>query len=141
MLSEFVNNPIYGVEIAMTALPLSPWELQNPEQLAELLSAAQTWKEIEALAKAYPDWKREAWELLSPEKREYIQQLKRWKDCPAAQKFPLGCTVERINSAQGLTGEVISYWSAYGIDYVTFRVEQDIDWCRATFLRRVKAES
>ncbi|MEA5500184.1 MAG: hypothetical protein WAN66_22345 [Limnoraphis robusta] len=125
----------------MTALPLSRWELQNPQQLAELLTTAQTWKEIEALGKAYPDWKREAWELLSPEKREYIQQLKQWKDCPTAQKFPLGCTVERINSTQGLTGQVISYWSAYGVDYVMFRVGQDIDWCQAIFLKRVKADN
>ncbi|MEL7037283.1 MAG: hypothetical protein AAFO04_16905 [Cyanobacteria bacterium J06592_8] len=124
----------------MTALPLSHWELQNPQQLAELLTTAQTWKEIEALGAAYPQWKREAWESLSTEKQEYIKQLKKWKDYQAAQKFPLGCTVKRINSTQGLSGQVISYWSAYDIDYVTFKVGDDIDWCRATFLQRVNLE-
>ncbi|MDY7021712.1 MAG: hypothetical protein SWJ54_10175 [Cyanobacteriota bacterium] len=124
----------------MTALPLSRWELQSPQQLADLLATAQTWKEIEALGAAYPQWKRKAWELLSPEKQDHIHQLKKWKDYPAAQKFPLGCTVERINSTQGLTGQVISYWSAYDIDYVTFKVGDDIDWCRVTFLQKVNLE-
>ena len=125
----------------MAALPLSRWELETPQQLAELLTTAQTWKEVEALGQAYSHWKREAWELLSPEKREYIQLLKQWKDCPTAQKFPPGCTVERVNSTQGLTGQVINYWSAYGIDYVTFRVGPDIDWCRVSYLRRVNLEN
>lgn len=125
----------------MTALPLSRIQLQNPQQLAEQLTAAQTWKEIEVLGQIPSDLKKAAWALLSPEKREYIQQLKQWKDCPIAQKFPPGCTVERINSTQGLTGQVLRYWSAYGIDYVTFQVGPDIDWCRAADLRRVQVET
>ncbi|MDY7014879.1 MAG: hypothetical protein SVX43_15000, partial [Cyanobacteriota bacterium] len=113
------------------------FELQSPAELAETLKQALKWTEIEALSAAYPHWKAEAWELLSGDDRDRIKLLKRWKNHPVAQKFPLGCCVQRFDNSEGKRGKVINYWSAYGIEYVTFRVGEDIDWCRAQYLKRI----
>jgi hypothetical protein len=119
----------------MSALALSTFELHSPTQLAEALKQSPKWTQIEALTSTYAHWKAEAWELLSGEDRDRIKLLKRWKDHPVAQKFPLGCSVQRYDDSQAQRGKVINYWSAYGIDYVTFRVGEDIDWCRAQYLK------
>ncbi|MDY6781224.1 MAG: hypothetical protein SW833_01485 [Cyanobacteriota bacterium] len=121
----------------MSALALSAFELHSPTELAEALKQSLKWTQIEALTSTYPHWKAEAWDLLSGDDRDRIKLLKRWKDCPAAQKFPLGSSVQRHDNTQGQRGKVINYWSAYGIDYVTFRVGEDIDWCRAQYLKRI----
>jgi hypothetical protein len=122
----------------MSALPLSDLEPHSPEELAQYITSAQSWKEIELLTTAYSDWKVAAWGLLSEADQSRIKQLKRWANHPVAQKFPLGCGVERISSTQKQVGTVIEYWSAYGIDYITFKVGVDIDWCRASYLKRTK---
>ncbi|NEO26529.1 MAG: hypothetical protein F6K03_06430 [Kamptonema sp. SIO4C4] len=121
----------------MSALPIPDFQLNSPEDLAELLRDVQTWQEVEALTTAYAHWKVKAWELLSEEEKERLQTLKQWKDYAIAQKFPPGCTVQRLNDTQGLTGQVIKYWQAYGVDYITFQVGDDIDWCRASNLKKM----
>lgn len=122
----------------MSALPIPDLEPHSPEELAQYIISAQSWKEIEVLTTAYSDWKVAAWGLLSEADRSRIKQLKQWAYHPVAQKFPLGCAVERVGSTQKQVGTVISYWSAYGIDYITFQVGVDIDWCRASYLKRIK---
>lgn len=122
----------------MSALPIPDFELHSPQELAKLLKSAKTWPEIEALTTAYGHWKVKAWELLAQSDRQRIQALKQYKDFTAiAQKFPLGCTVQRLNDTQGLTGEVTQYWRAYGVDYITFQVGEDIDWCQVSNLTRI----
>lgn len=121
----------------MSALPLSDFELHSAEELAQYLQSASTWREIESLVDAYAHWKVDAWKLLSKSEQDRIQELKQWKDHDVAQKFPLGCKVQRLNDTQGCQGTVVNYWSAYGIDYVTFKVGPDTDWCRATNLKRI----
>ncbi|MGB3532309.1 MAG: hypothetical protein WBA13_02205 [Microcoleaceae cyanobacterium] len=122
----------------MSALPLPDLEPHSPEELAQYIISAQSWKEIEVLTTAYSDLKVAAWGLLSEADQIRIKQLKQWKDNPVALKFPLGCGVERVSSNQKQVGTVINYWSAYGIDYITFQVGSDIDWCRASYLKRTK---
>lgn len=119
----------------MSAQPLLKFEIQTAAELAEYLRSATTWREVEALTQNYAHWKLEAWKLLSEAEKERIKYLKHWQDHPVSQEFPPGCLVQRINSNKGLVGKVLNYWSAYGIDYVTFQVGQDIDWCRASFLK------
>lgn len=124
----------------MSAQPLLKFEVQTAAELAEYLRAATSWREVEALAQHYPHWKREAWKLLSEAEQERIKYLKHWQDHPVAQKFPPGSLVRRINSTTESVGKVMHYWSAYGVDYVTFQVGPDIDWCRASFLQLVNTE-
>lgn len=119
----------------MTALPIPEFKLHDPQELAGYLRSAQTWKEIEALTADYPQWKAQAWELLSGGDRDRIKLLKQWADCPIAKQFPLGSIVQRLDDPESQSGEAIAYWHAYGIDYITFRVGDDIDWCRASHLQ------
>lgn len=121
----------------MSAVALSTFELHSPAELAECLKQALKWTEIEALTSTYSEWKVEAWKLLPESDRDRIKLLERWKDHPIAQKFPLGCIVQRLNDIEGQRGKVINYWSAYGFEYITFRVGEDIDWCRAQYLKRI----
>jgi hypothetical protein len=123
----------------MSALALSDFELRSAADLAECLKQALKWTEIEALTSAYPQWKVEAWHLLLESDRDRIKLLERWKDHPVAHKFPLGCLVQRSNDTEGQRGKVVNYWIAYNIEYVTFRVGEDIDWCRAQCLKRLAA--
>jgi len=121
----------------MTALPIPEFELNHPQELADYLQSAKTWKEIEALTRDYSQWKAQAWELLSQNDRDRIKTLKQLADCPVAQQFPLGSIVQRRDDSENQCGEAIAYWRAYGIDYITFRVGDDIDWCRASNLQKV----
>ncbi len=120
----------------MSALPIPDLEPHNPQELAQYIASAQSWKEIEVLTTAYSEWKAAAWQLLSETEQARVKCLKQWKDNPIVQKFPLGCKVERMNSTQNLVGTVTHYWTAYGVDYITFQVGPDIDWCRANALKR-----
>ena len=120
----------------MSALPLADLELQTPQELAQCIASAQSWKEIEVLTTAYSDWKVAAWELLSEQDQAKVKCLKQWKDHPILQKFPLGSKVQRIDSHQQFVGTVMNYWNAYGVDYITFQVGPDTDWCRASALKR-----
>ncbi len=122
----------------MSALPLPQFEIHTASQLADYLQSAVSWREVEALTLNYPDWKAEAWEMLSEEDRERIKAFKKWANHPLAQKFPPYSIVQRLDDREGQTGKVINYWSAYGIDYITFSVDQDIDWCRASQLKKVR---
>ncbi|MCW6038778.1 hypothetical protein K4A83_21260 [Spirulina subsalsa FACHB-351] len=121
----------------MSALPIPQFELQSPLELAQLLQSAKTWREVEALTTSYPHLKVAAWELLTEGDKERIKTLKQWQDFAIAQKFPIGCTVQRIDDAEHLTGEVVQYWRAYGVEYVTFKVGADYDWCRGSLLEKV----
>ncbi|MBE9114672.1 hypothetical protein IQ249_02060 [Lusitaniella coriacea LEGE 07157] len=123
----------------MNALLNPEFELNSAQELAEYLQSALTWGEIEALSGAYPQWKAEAWELLQPFDRDRVKLLKKWKDYPLAQNFPPYSIVQRLDEEEGMSGKVIDYWSAYGVEYVTFSVGEDIDWCRATHLQRAVA--
>ena len=125
----------------MSALPLPKFEIQTASQLVDYLQSAVSWREVEALTLHYPDWKNEAWEMLSEEDRERIKALKKWANHPLAQRFPPYSTVQRLDDSEGQTGKVINYWSAYGIDYITFSVGQDIDWCRASQLKKVRVKT
>ncbi|MBP0020858.1 MAG: hypothetical protein J7647_25280 [Cyanobacteria bacterium SBLK] len=120
----------------MSALPIPDFTLNTPQELASYLREAISWREIEALTGNYPHWKEEAWELLSDGDRDRIKLLKQWKDSAIVQKFPLGTPVQRLDDTENATGKVINYWHAYGIDYITFQVGKDTDWCRASNLKR-----
>ena len=120
----------------MSAEPQLKFEIQTAAELAEYLRSAVSWGEIEALTRDFSHWKVEAWKLLSDGDKDRVLMLKRWKDHPVAKKFPPGCSVQRIKGTTGLVGTVLNYWSAYGIDYITFQVGPDVDWCRASFLKR-----
>lgn len=121
----------------MSTVPLPEFQIQTPQQLADYLIQAQTWQEVENLTRAFTHFKAEAWSLLSKAQQNHIFNLKRWKDHAIAQKFPLGCTVQRRNDPEKKQGEVKDYWQAHGIDYVTFEVDGFTDWCRASALKRI----
>ncbi len=124
----------------MTALPIPDFELESPQALAALLAEAETWREVEGLTHQYSHWKVEAWQLLSEPQMERLKLLQQWQHSPMAQKFPPGATVQRLDDTEGLMGEVKTYWQAYGVDYVTFWVGPDVDWCRASNLKRVQGK-
>jgi glutamine cyclotransferase len=121
----------------MSALPVPDFTLNSPQELAAYLRESVSWREIEALTDNYAHWKEEAWELLSDGDRDRIKTLKRWKDSAIVQKFPIGTPVQRLDDTENLMGKVINYWQAHGVDYITFQVGQDTDWCRASNLKRV----
>ncbi|MGB0561185.1 MAG: hypothetical protein ACPGVO_05210 [Spirulinaceae cyanobacterium] len=120
----------------MTAVLLPSPQLQNPQDLADFLQQVETWRMVEKVTTDYAQWKVEAWNLLDAPQQERLITLRKWKDHPIAQQLPLGTPVRRIDDPDGLTGAVVDYWQAYGIDYVTFMVGSDVDWCRASFLER-----
>lgn len=121
----------------MSALPVPDFELHSPQALADLIATAETWREVEQLMAQYQDWKTETWQLLTEPQQDRLRLLQKWQDYPIAQKFPPGAIVQRLDDAHGLTGEVQTYWQAYGEDYVTFMVGPDVDWCRASNLKRI----
>lgn len=121
----------------MTAVLIPEFELQSAQELADLLTEAETWRAVERLTTAHEHLKIEAWKLLSESQQAYLKELQKWKDHPVAQQFPPGVKVQRIGDPEELVGEVSHYWEAYGVDYVTFMVGPDVDWCRASFLKRV----
>lgn len=120
----------------MSAVLVPPVQLDSPQELADFLQTVETWSLVEQVTTDYTQWKLEAWNLLSESQQERLKTLQKWKDHPVAQQLPLGVKVRRIGDPDGLTGEVVNYWQAYGIDYVTFMVDKDVDWCRASFLER-----
>jgi len=119
----------------MTATLIAERELQSPAELAARLQTLSRWSEVEAAIAAYPDWKLPAWELLPATERNRLKDLKRWHGHPIAERFPIGALVQRRITPEGCTGVVQGYWHAYGIDYVTFKVGSDTDWCRADSLQ------
>jgi hypothetical protein len=121
----------------MSALPAPDFELHSPQELADLIATADTWREVEQLTAQYHEWKTAAWQLLTDAQQDRLRLLQKWQDYPVAQKFPPGAIVQRLDDAHDLTGEVKAYWQAYGEDYVTFMVGPDVDWCRASNLKRV----
>ncbi len=121
----------------MTALEIPQFELHSPKELAEILMQTQNWKEIEALTSAYPQWKGDAWKLLPESEQERIKKQKKVSTYAVAKEFPLGCTVQRLDDTEEQVGEVTDYWCAYGVEYVTFLVGSDTDWCRGDYLKRI----
>lgn len=121
----------------MSTEPIPDFQIETPQQLAEYLAQAETWSEVERLTTAFAAYKVEAWQLLSEPQQQHILKLKQWKDHPLAQKFPFGCTVQRRNDPEKKQGKVTHYWSAYGVDYVTFEVDGFTDWCQAQHLKRI----
>lgn len=121
----------------MTAVLTPPIQLHDPQDLANFLEQVETWDVVESVTTAYTQWKVEAWNLLPEPQQERLKTLQKWKDNPIAQLFPPGVKVHRVDDPEQLVGEVTDYWQAYGIDYVTFIVDKDVDWCRASFLARV----
>ncbi|NJL02821.1 MAG: hypothetical protein HC910_20480 [Spirulinaceae cyanobacterium SM2_1_0] len=119
----------------MTALLVTERELHSPQELASRLQALNRWHEVETLTRTYADWKLQAWELLCPAERDRLKNLKRWHGHPLAERFPLGSIVQRHDADASCSGVVAGYWHAYGIDYVTFKVGSDTDWCRAEHLQ------
>ncbi len=119
----------------MTATLVAERSLQNPAELAARLQTLHRWSEVEALIALYADWKVQAWELLPATERDRLKDLKRWHGHPIAERFPLGALVQRRATTEDSSGVVLGYWHAYGIDYVTFRVGSDVDWCRAEHLQ------
>ena len=120
----------------MTALKVPDFTINNAKELAEFLAKAQDWREIQLLTTAYPQWKDEAWYSLGKKDQEKIKKLKKWSDHPIAKKFPLGSSVQRIDDTEEQWGQVVDYWSAYGVEYVTFQIGTDTDWCQANQLKR-----
>lgn len=112
----------------------------NASELAEFLQTVETWAVVERVTTDYAQWKVEAWNLLSADQQERLKTLQKWKDHPVAQQFPPGVVVQRRGDREGLTGEVVNYWQAYDINYVTFMVGPDVDWCCASLLERVEPE-
>lgn len=121
----------------MTTVPIPDFQIESPQQLADYLAQAETWQEIEGLTHDYSQFKVEAWQLLTEDQRDHILKLKEWKDHEVAQKFPLGCLVQRRNDGEKKQGQVIDYLTIYGVDYVVFSVDGFTDWCRGTFLKRI----
>ena len=115
------------------------FQIDTAQQLAEYLVQAQTWSEIERLTAAFEALKVEAWGLLSEEQQQHILKIKKWKDHEIAQNFPLGSTVQRRDDPEKKQGTVTDYWTAYGIDYVTFTVNGFTDWCQGKHLKRIYA--
>lgn len=122
----------------MTTAPHPVPVLESPEQLAECLTQAQTWAEIELLTQAYPDFKAIAWKQLSADQQGRILKLRDLKDKAIAQEFPLGCLVQRRADPEQKQGKVVDYWDAYGVDYVVFTVDGFTDWCPGSMLERLK---
>lgn len=120
----------------MSAVLVPTIQLHNPQDLADFLQTVETWSVVEQVTSQYAQWKLEAWNLLSESQKDRLKTLQKWKDHPVAQQLPLGAKVRRITDPEGLTGEVVDYWQAYGVDYVMFMVGKDLDWCRAGFLER-----
>lgn len=121
----------------MTVVLTPPIQLHNPQDLAHFLEEVETWNVVEDITATYEQWKVEAWNLLSESQQERLKTLQKWKDHPIAQILPPGAKVHRIDDPDQLVGEVTNYWQAYGVNYVTFMVGKDVDWCRASFLERV----
>jgi len=119
----------------MTALKAPEFEINNAQELAEFLAQSQSWREIESLTTDYAQWKQEAWYALSKGDQQRIKKLKKWSNHPVAKQFPLGSTVQRVDDTEEQQGKVMDYWSAYDVDYVTFQVGSDTDWCRADNLK------
>ncbi len=115
------------------------FQIDTAQQLAEYLSQAETWSEIERLTTAFAHLKVEAWQLLTEDKQQHILKLKKWKDSEVAQLFPIGSTVQRRDDPEKKQGTVTDYWSAYGVDYVTFTVNGFTDWCQGKHLKRIYA--
>ncbi|OKH18356.1 hypothetical protein [[Limnothrix rosea] IAM M-220] len=115
------------------------FQIDTAQQLAEYLSQAETWSEIERLTAAFAHLKVEAWQLLTEDKQQHILKLKKWKDSEIAQLFPLGSTVQRRDDPEKKQGVVTDYWTAYGVEYVTFTVNGFTDWCQGQSLKRIYA--
>jgi hypothetical protein len=131
-------NTKCGVVFMSTAL-IPDFQVETPQQLAEYLAQSETWAEIEKLTTHFFHFKVEAWQILTEDQQQHILKLKKWKDHELAQKFPLGCTVQRRGDVEKQQGIVTDYWSAHGIDYVTFTVDGFTDWCQGQFLKRIYA--
>ncbi|MGB2926709.1 MAG: hypothetical protein WBB82_15520 [Limnothrix sp.] len=125
----------------MSIAPIPDFQVDTPQQLAEYLAQSETWAEIEGLTSHFSHFKVEAWQLLTEAQQQYILKLKQWKDHELAQKFPLGCTVQRRNDSEKQQGIVTNYWTAHGVNYVTFDVDGFTDWCQSTALKRIYANS
>ncbi len=119
----------------MTAVLVADPELQSPEALAQRLQSTSRWSEVEALTRTYAHWKVQAWELLPEAERDRLKHLKRWHGHLVAERFPIGALVQRCDTTDGSSGVVSGYWHAYGVNYVTFKVGSDVDWCRAENLQ------
>ena len=113
------------------------FQIETAAQLAEYLAQAETWSEVEKLTAAFSQYKVEAWSLLEEDQQKHILKLKEWKDLEVAQLFPLGCTVQRRDDPEKKQGEVTGYWTAYGVDYVTFIVNGFTDWCQGNRIKRI----
>ncbi|MEM8638390.1 MAG: hypothetical protein AAGG51_06240 [Cyanobacteria bacterium P01_G01_bin.54] len=120
----------------MSAVLLPSPKLHSPQDLADFLQQVETWCMVEKVTTDYSQWKVDAWNLLPEPQQERLITLQKWKDHPVAEQFPLGVQVRRMDDPDGLAGEVVDYWQAYGVEYVTFMVGKDVDWCRASWLER-----
>ena len=121
----------------MSTEQVPDFQIETSAQLAEYLAQAETWSEVEKLTAAFPDFKVEAWGILKEDQQQHILKLKEWKDHEVAQLFPLGSTVQRRDDPEKKQGTVTDYWTAYGLDYVTFTVNGFTDWCQGNRLKRI----